>query len=41
MHARNTYPDAIIHAYEPNPNMKQFLEHQSEIGGFTYFLAGC
>src|SRR5215831_20283786 len=38
MHARNTYPDAIIHAYEPNPNMKQFLEHQSGIGGFTYFL---
>jgi FkbM family methyltransferase len=38
MHARNTYPDAIIHAYEPNRNMKQFLEHQSGIGGFTYFL---
>jgi len=38
MHARNTYPDAVIHAYEPNPNMKQFLEHQSRIGGFTYFL---
>ena len=38
MHARNTYPDAIIHAYEPNPNMKEFLEHQSGIGGFTYLL---
>jgi hypothetical protein len=38
MHARNTYPDAIIHAYEPNPNMKQFLEHQSGIEGFTYSL---
>jgi FkbM family methyltransferase len=38
MHARNTYPDAIIHAYEPNPNMKRFLKHQSGIGGFTYFL---
>jgi FkbM family methyltransferase len=38
MHARNTYPDAIIHAYEPNPNMKEFLEHQSGVGGFTYFL---
>jgi FkbM family methyltransferase len=38
MHARNTFPDAIIHAYEPNPNMKEFLEHQSGIGGFTYLL---
>jgi len=38
MHARNTYPDAVIHAYEPNPNMKEFLEHQSGIGGFSYFL---
>src|SRR5262249_34403075 len=38
MHVRNTYPDAIIHAYEPNPNMKRFLEHQSGIGGSTYFL---
>jgi hypothetical protein len=34
----NTYPDAIIHAYEPNLNMKQFLEYQSGIGGFSYFL---
>jgi hypothetical protein len=38
VHARNTYPDAIIHTYEPNPSMKKFLEHQSGIGGFTYFL---
>jgi FkbM family methyltransferase len=38
MHARNAYPDAIIHAYEPNPNMKEFLEHQSGVGGFTYFM---
>ena len=28
----------FIHAYEPNLNMKQFLEYQSGIGGFTYFL---
>jgi FkbM family methyltransferase len=38
VHALNTYPDAIIHAYEPKPNMKEFLEHQSGIGGFTYLL---
>jgi hypothetical protein len=38
VHARNTYPDAVIHTYEPNPSMKKFLEHQSGIGGFTYFL---
>jgi hypothetical protein len=38
VHARNTYPDAIIHTYEPNPSMKQFLKHQSGTGGFTYFL---
>jgi hypothetical protein len=38
VHARNTYFDAIIHAYEPNPSMKQFPKHQSGTGGFTYFL---
>jgi FkbM family methyltransferase len=35
MHARDIFPDAIIHAYEPNPSMRQFLEYQAEQGGFT------
>jgi FkbM family methyltransferase len=38
MHARNTYPNAVIHAYEPNPAMREFLQHQSCAGRFAYFM---
>ena len=37
--ARSEYLSRCHHpTYEPNPSMKKFLEHQSGIGGFTYFL---
>lgn len=38
IHARNVFPNALIHAYEPNPAMEKFLQHQSATGGFVYFL---
>lgn len=37
LYARALFPQAIIHAYEPNPAVEQHLHHQSEIGGFTVF----
>jgi len=36
--ARNRFPQAIIHAYEPNPNLESYLKHQSEIAKFEYFM---
>ena len=35
--ARLHFPDAIIHAYEPNPALWPNLDRQSEIGQFTVF----
>lgn len=37
MHARNTYPDALIHAYEPNPQMTPILEHQARAARFIVY----
>jgi hypothetical protein len=36
--ARNRFPQAVIHAYEPNPYLENYLKHQSKIAKFTYFL---
>ncbi|TAG65235.1 MAG: FkbM family methyltransferase [Oscillatoriales cyanobacterium] len=36
--ARNRFPQAVIHAYEANPNLEIYLKHQSEIANFTYFM---
>ena len=36
--ARNRFPQAVIHAYEPNRNLENYLKHQSQIANFTYFL---
>jgi FkbM family methyltransferase len=36
--ARNRFPQAVIHAYEANPNLEFYLKHQSEITNFTYFM---
>jgi FkbM family methyltransferase len=35
--ARLNFPDAQIHAYEPNPQMQPFLSKQAEAGGFSFF----
>jgi FkbM family methyltransferase len=35
--ARLNFPNAEIHAYEPNPQMHPFLSKQAEGGGFTFF----
>jgi FkbM family methyltransferase len=35
--ARILFPKAIIHAYEPNPEMQQFLERQKALGGFVVY----
>lgn len=36
--ARNRFPHAVIHAYEPNRHLENYLKHQSQIANFTYFL---
>ncbi|MGL5064327.1 MAG: FkbM family methyltransferase, partial [Microcoleus sp.] len=36
--ARNRFPQSVIHAYEPNPNLETYLENQSQIANFTYFM---
>ena len=36
--ARNRFPQAVIHAYEPNPYLENSLKHQSKIANFTYFM---
>jgi FkbM family methyltransferase len=36
--ARNRFPQAVIHAYEANPNLDKYLKNQSEIANFEYFM---
>ena len=36
--ARNRFPEAVIHAYEPNSNLESYLKNQSQIANFRYFL---
>jgi FkbM family methyltransferase len=35
--ARLYFPNAVIHAYEPNPSLWPYLDRQREIGQFTAF----
>jgi len=36
--ARLAFPDAIIHSYEPNPNLEPYLSAQAEAANSKYFL---
>lgn len=36
--ARNRFPEAVIHAYEPNPHLEVYLKNQSQIANFAYFM---
>lgn len=35
--ARILFPEAIIHAYEPNPEMQPYLDHQKTVGNFVVY----
>jgi FkbM family methyltransferase len=35
--ARDRFPTAEIHAYEPNPQMQPFLSNQADAGRFSFF----
>jgi FkbM family methyltransferase len=36
--ARHRFPQATIHAYEPNPHLEKYLEVQARTVGFDYFM---
>ena len=36
--ARKTFPSAVIHAYEPNPNLEQYLSVQAAVSDVRYFM---
>ena len=36
--ARNIFPHAIIHAYEPNPSLEKYLKNQAQVANFKYFM---
>ncbi len=36
--ARNRFPQAVIHAYEPNKNLEKHLKNQAQIANFEYFM---
>ncbi|MCZ8188638.1 MAG: FkbM family methyltransferase [Microcystis sp. LE19-338.1B] len=36
--ARNVFPHAIIHAYEPNPSLEKHLNNQAQVANFKYFM---
>lgn len=36
--ARNKFPQAVIHAYEPNPYLEKHLQIQAENANFDYFM---
>jgi|APSaa5957512535_1039671.scaffolds.fasta_scaffold133503_2 FkbM family methyltransferase len=36
--ARNVFPDAIIHTYEPNRQLEEYLANQAESADFNYFM---
>ncbi len=36
--ARNVFPDATIHSYEPNRQLEQYLKFQATSAGFDYFM---
>lgn len=36
--AKNKFPEAVIHAYEPNKDLEKYLKIQAEVAGFEYFM---
>lgn len=38
MIARDAFPNAMIHAYEPNPRLERHLSIQAKSGNFEYFM---
>jgi FkbM family methyltransferase len=36
--ARRAFPKAVIHAYEPNLRLEDYLKNQARIARFTYFM---
>jgi len=36
--AREAFPDAVIHVYEPNLHLEPYLKEQAKAGGFEYFM---
>lgn len=36
--ARNKFPQAVIHAYEPNPYLEKHLQIQADNANFNYFM---
>jgi len=36
--ARNAFPEATIHSYEPNKGLESYLTVQAEAAGFDYFM---
>ncbi len=36
--ARNAFPDAVIHSYEPNPQLEGYLKTQAEAANSRYFM---
>lgn len=36
--ARHRFPQAVIHAYEPNPHLEKYLQMQAQTIGFDYFM---
>ena len=36
--ARHRFPQAVIHAYEPNPYLEKHLQIQARAAGFDYFM---
>ncbi|MFN8493968.1 MAG: FkbM family methyltransferase [Caldilineaceae bacterium] len=35
---RNFFPNALLHAYEPNPKLEQYLRAQAQTAHFDYFM---
>jgi FkbM family methyltransferase len=36
--ARQAFPQAVIHTYEPNPALEPYLNHQAQVANFHYFM---
>ena len=36
--ARQFFPQAIIHTYEPNSSLEKYLRHHAEVANFDYYL---
>jgi len=37
LHAKMLFPDAVVHAYEPNPALAPFIENQARAATFKWF----